>query len=218
MYAIVGAMGRWWMRRSGLVLCLALFAVLTGTSAVAADPAITVAATRRDANGAVVSLLPVTDTRGNVVPPLLLLGEYVLASGQGFPANQPVMAFLVVEGQAYPLAYQDLTTSVTALQAVPMTDATGAFQNFAFTLPVSGQLTGGSGEVQVSAGSVTARASVGVDTGVASKAGRGDKIAVSIGAGFTVIAAILLFLLLRGLPVYPVGTATARRPKEPETT
>jgi hypothetical protein len=206
------------MRRFGPVLCLALFAALTCASVVAADPAITVAATRRDANGAVVSLLPARDTQGNVVPPLLLLGEYVIASGQGFPANQPVMAFLVIDNQAYPLAYQDLTTSITALQAVPMTDATGAFQNFAFTLPVSGQVTGTSGEVQLSAGSVTARTPVGIDTVVASQAGSGDKIAVSIGVGFTVIAAILLFLLLRGLPVYPVGTATARRPKEPETT
>jgi hypothetical protein len=206
-----------WMRRFGPVLCLALLAVLTCTSVAAADPAITVAATRRDANGAVVSLPPVTDTQGNAAP-LLLLGEYVIASGQGFPANQPVMAFLVVQGQAYPLAYQDLTTSITARQAVPMTDATGGFQNFAFTLPVSGQLTGTSGEVQISAGSETARAPVGIATDAATKAGRGDKIAVSIGAGFTAIAAILLFLLLRGLPLYPVGTAAVRRPKEPEAT
>jgi hypothetical protein len=206
------------MRRFGPVLCLALFAVLACTSVAAADPAITVAATRRDANGAVVSLSQVTDKQGNVVPPLLLLGEYVIASGQGFPANQPVMAFLVVDGQATQLAYQDLTTSITARQAVPVTDATGGFQNYAFTLPVSGQVTGTSGEVQISAGSVTARAPVSIDTGVTTKAGRGDKIAVSIGAGFTAIAAILLLLLLRGLPVYPVGTAAARRAKEPETT
>lgn len=204
------------MRRFGPVLCLALFAVLICTSVAAADPTITVAATRRDANGAVVSLAPVTDKQGNVVTPLLLLGEYVIASGQGFPANQPVTAFLVVDGQATQLAYQDLTTSITARQAVPVTDATGGFQNYAFTLPVSGQVAGTSGEVQISAGSVTARAPVSIDVGVAAAAGRGDKIAVSIGAGFTAGAAILLFLLLRGLPVYPVGAA--RRRKESEAT
>jgi hypothetical protein len=179
-----------WMRRSGLVLCLALFAVLTSTRVAAAGPAITVA-TRQDGSGA-----------------------YIIASGQGFPANQPVMAFLVVENQAYPLAYQDLTASGTA----PMTDAAGGFQNFAFTLPVAGQLTGTGGEVQISAGSVTARTPVGLDTGVVAKAGRGDKIAVGIGAGFTAVAALLIFLLLRGLPVYPVGTVATRRPKEPGTT
>jgi hypothetical protein len=168
-----------WMRRSGLVLCLALFAVLASTRVAAAGPAITVA-TRQDGSGA-----------------------YIIASGQGFPANQPVMAFLVVENQAYPLAYQDLTASGTA----PMTDAAGGFQNLAFTLPVAGQLTGTGGEVQI-----------GLDTGVVAKAGRGDKIAVGIGAGFTAVAALLIFLLLRGLPVYPVGTVATRRPKEPGTT
>jgi hypothetical protein len=205
------------MRRFGPALCLALFAVLIGTSVVAADPAITVAATRRDANGAVVSLLPVADKQGNVLPPRLLLGEYVIATGQGFPVSQPVMAFLVVDNQAYPLTYQDLTTSVTAQQAVPVTDAAGGFQNLAFTLPAPGQLTGTGGEIFISAGSVTARAPVGLDTGIASKAGRGDTIAVGIGAGFSAVAVILIFLLLRGLPVYPVGTVVARRPKKTET-
>ena len=122
------------MRRFRLVLCFALFALLMCASAVAADPALTIAATRRDANGAVVSLLPVTDAQGNVAPPVVLLGEYVVASGQGFPANQPVTAFLVVNSQAYPLAYQDLTNAGTA----STTDAAGNFQNFAFALPEAG--------------------------------------------------------------------------------
>jgi len=206
------------MRRYGPILCLALFAFVSGMSVAAAAPAITVVATRQDASGAVVSLLPVTDKQGKVLPPLLLLGEYVIASGQGFPANQPVLAYLVVDNQEYPLAYQDLTTSVTARQPTPMTDATGAFQNLAFALPVPTQVTGATGGIMVSAGSTTARASVGIDTGATTKAGRGDKIAVSIGAGFTVVAIILIFLMLRGLPIYPVGTATARRMKEADTT
>ncbi|MGI8857745.1 MAG: hypothetical protein ACR2JW_18575 [Thermomicrobiales bacterium] len=206
------------MRRFGLVLCFALFAALTYTSVAAADPTISVAATRRDTSGGVVSLLPVADKQGNVLPPLLLLGEYVIASGQGFPANQPVMAFLVAQNQAYPLAFQDLAAPNTAQQAAPTTDATGGFQNYAFTLPLAAQLTGTSGEIQISAGSVTARAPVGLDSGLATKAGRGDKIAVSIGAGFSVIAVILILLLLRGLPIYPVGTVAARRAREPETT
>jgi hypothetical protein len=206
------------MRRYGPILCLVLFALVIGTSVAAAAPTVTVAATRRDASGAVVSLLPVMDKQGNVLPPLLLLGEYVIANGQGFPANQPVLASLVVDGQAYPLAYQDLTTSVTARQLTPMTDGTGAFQNLAFALPVPSQVTGTAGEIMVSAGPATARAPVGIDTGVMAKAGRGDKIAVSIGAGFAAVAIILVFLMLRGLPIYPVGTTAARRAKEAETT
>lgn len=206
------------MRRRGPVLCLALVGVLMGASVAAADPAITVAATRRDANGAVVALLPVADKQGSPLPPLLLLGEYVIASGQGFPANQPVMAFLVAQDQAYPLAYQDLTTSVTARQPAPTTDASGGFENLAFTLPAAGQVTGTTGEILISAGSATARAAIGLDTGVATKAGRGDKLAVGIGAGFAATALILIFLLLRGLPAYPVGATAARRAKRPEAT
>jgi hypothetical protein len=206
------------MRRYRVGLIVAFFVLITGAGAVAADPAITVAATRRDASGAVVSLLPVMDKQGNVLPPLLLLGEYVIANGQGFPASQPVTASLVVDSQAYPLAYQDLTTSVTARQPTPMTDATGAFQNLAFALPVPSQVTDTTGEVMVSAGLATARAPVGVDTGATARAGRGDKIAVSIGAGFAAVAIILIFLMLRGLPIYPVGTTAARRAKEAETT
>lgn len=206
------------MRRYGPIFCLALFAFISGMSVAAADPAITVAATRRDASGAVVSLLPITDTQGKPLPPSLLLGEYVIASGQGFPANQPVLAYLVVDNQAYPLAYQDLTTSVTATQLTPLTDATGAFQSLAFALPVPSQVTGTSGEIMVSAGPTTARAPVSIDTGVTAKAGRGDKLAVSIGAGFAVVAIILILLMLRGLPMYPTGTTAARRVRDADTT
>lgn len=207
------------MRRNGIVLGIALIAAMAiGVGVAAANPAITVSATRRDASGAVVALLPVTDKQGNVVPPLALLGEYVIASGQGFPPNQPVQASLVAQNQVYPLAYQDLTTAATAVQPVPMTDASGAFQNFAFALPPPGQVASADGEIFVSAGSATARAPVSVDAGVATAAGRGDKIAVSIGAAFLAVAIILILLLLRGLPVSPIGQTTARRARETEPT
>ena len=188
-----------------------LTAMLFGISVAAANPAITVSATRRDVSGAVVALLPVTDTQGNVVPPLALLGEYVVASGQGFPPNQPVQASLVAQNQAYPLAY-------TASQPVPMTDGTGAFQNLAFTLPVPGQIADTSGEIFVSVGAATAHAPIAIDSGLATAAGRGDTIAVSIGAAFFAVAVLLILLLLRGLPVYPIGQTTARRVRETETT
>jgi len=166
---------------------------LLGASVVAADPAITVSATRRGANGAV-----------------------VIMSGQGFPANQPVQASLVVQNRSYPLAY-DSTTSVSALQSVPMTDATGAFQNLVFTLPTPGQVSGTNGEIFASVGSATAHAPISIDSGIG-MTGRGDKIAVSIGAAFLVVAVCLILLLLRGLPVYPIGQTTARRGREPEVT
>ena len=200
------------MRRNGIVPGIALLtAMLFGISVAAANPAITVSATRRDASGAVVALLPVTDTQGNVVPPLVLLGEYVIASGQGFPPNQPVQASLVAQNQAYPLAY-------TASQPVPMTDGTGAFQNLVFTLPVPGQIADTSGEIFVSVGAATAHAPIAIDSGLATAAGRGDTIAVSIGAAFFAVAVLLILLLLRGLPVYPIGQTTARRVRETETT
>lgn len=206
------------MRRNGIVLGIALLtAMLLGVSVAAANPAISVSATRRDASGAVVALLPITDTQGNVVPPLALLGEYVIASGQGFPPNQPVQASLVAQNQAYPLAYQDLTTPAAASQPVPMTDGTGAFQNLAFILPAPGQIADTNGEIFVSAGSATARAPIAIASGIATAAGRGDKIAVSIDAAFFAVAVILILLLLRGLPVYPIGQTTARRVRESET-
>lgn len=152
------------------------------------------------------------------MPPLVLLGEYVIVSGQGFSANQPVQASLVAQNQVYPLAYQDLTTSVTALQPTPMTDASGAFQNLAFTLPVAGQVTATDGDIFIAVGSTTAHAPIRMDSGIATAAGRGDKIAVSIGAIFLLLAIIIILLLLRGLPVYPLGQTTARRTRESEMT
>ena len=189
------------MRRSGIVLGIALLAVTLGVSVAAANPSITLSATRHDAHGAVVALL----------------GEYVIASGQGFPPNQPVQASLVAQNQVYPLAFQDLTTTATASQPVPMTDASGSFQNFAFALPPPGQIVSTDGEILVSVGSATAHAPVAIDAGIAT-VGRGDTIAVTVGAAFLAIAIILILLLVRGLPVYPIGQTTARRVKETETT
>lgn len=188
------------MRRSGIVLGIALLAVTLGVSVAAANPSITLSATRRGANGAVVALL----------------GEYVIATGQGFPPNQPVQASLVAQNQVYPLAYQDLTTTIATPQTVPMTDASGSFQNFAFALPAPGQIVSTDGEIFVSVGSATARAPVAIDSGVAT-AGRGDTIAVTVGAAFLAIAIILILLLVRSLPVYPIRQTTARRVKETET-
>ena len=201
------------------MLGAALFAVaMFGISVAAADPSIAVSATRRDANGAVVSLLPITNNQGNIVPPLAQLGEYVIASGQGFPVNQPVQAYLVAGDQAYPLAFQDLTTASTATQPVPMTDTGGAFQNFAFSLPAPGQIPTTDGELLISVGAATARAPLAIDSGIATAAGRGDKIAVSIGAAFLIVAVLLILLLLRGLPLYPASLMTMQRVREAETT
>lgn len=198
------------MRRGGFLLGIVLFALMLGISVTAADPAIAVAATRRDANGAIVVVQPVTDKQGNIQPPIALLGEYVIANGVGFVPNQPVQAYLIVGGQAMELAYQDLTTSVTARQPVPKTDSAGNFQQLAFTLPVPGSVTGTTGEIRVSVGSATASAPVSLDTGVGSGDLRGDRIAVSIGAAFAAIALIVIFLLLRGLPIYPATRMAAR--------
>ncbi len=202
-----------WLRVS-LMMTAALFVLLLVVGVAAADPAITVVATRRDASGAVATVASMPDKQG-VILPVALLGEYVIVSGQGLAPNQPVQAYLAVQSQAFPLAYQDLATSITATQPEPRTDATGGFQNLAFALPSLGALTNGTAEVQVNAGPTTARATVSVDSGVAVGTPRGDKIAVSIGAGFSLFAAIVVLLLLRGLPVYPVGQTASRRVQRP---
>ncbi|MCA1670334.1 MAG: hypothetical protein LC793_23720, partial [Thermomicrobia bacterium] len=101
-----------------------------------------------------------------------------------------------------------------ASPSAPMTDGAGAFQNFAFSLFIPGSVSATDGELFISVGSATSTAPVAIDAGVASTAGRGDKIAVSIGATFFVIAALLILLLLHGLPIYPIGQTTARRVHE----
>ncbi|MHB8644616.1 MAG: hypothetical protein ACYDAR_02370 [Thermomicrobiales bacterium] len=183
------------MRWGRAIFGIAVVAWLLGASIVAADPAITVSAIRHDANGA-----------------------SIIASGQGFPANQPVLASLVTQNLVYPLAYQGASTSAAPSQSVPTTDATGAFQNLTFALPVVNQQAGSDGQIFVSVGSVTARAPITLDAGIATGAGRGDKIAVSIGAAFLAIAVLLILTLLRGLPVYPIGQTTVRRARETEKT
>lgn len=203
---------RWF--RVSLMITATLFASLLVIGVTAADPVITVVATRRDASGAVATVAPMPDKQGALLP-VALLGEYVIVSGQGFAPNQPVQAYLAVQSQAFPLAYQDLAASVTATQPEPRTDATGGFQHLAFTLPPLGTLTNGMAEVQVNAGPMTARATVSVDSGVVVGTPRGDEIAVGIGAGFSLFAAIIILLLLRGLPVYPVGQTASRRVQRP---
>jgi len=199
------------MRRRGLVLGIAILATLLLGVSVAADPAISVSATRRDGNGAVIPVSPTTDAQGALMPPHVLLGEYVIASGQGFPANQAVQVSLVIQNLAYPLAYHGPLASVTPAQppSPPMTDATGAFRNLAFAIPVIGNLSGTDGEIFVSVGPATARTPIHIAAGAT--AGRGDTFAVSIGAAFLVVVIALILLLVRGLPVYPIGQTMARR-------
>ena len=172
-------------KRTGIVLGMAFFAALLLGVSVAAEPAIAVSATRQGPRG-----------------------EYVIVNGQGFPANQPMQASLIAQNQVFPLVFQDLTLSVNVPQPVPMTDSTGAFQDLAFALPPPGRFTGTTGEVFISVGSAMAHIPVAIDPGIATTVGRGDTIAVSIGAAALAVAVLLILLLLRGLPVYPLGQKT----------
>lgn len=193
-------------RRSMLALLVALVALLGAALApavAAADPTLYVAATRRDASGTVFSINPITDRKGTPQPPLLLPGEYVIVTGLGFPANQPVQATLVAGGQTYPLAYRNLTTPAATPQSPPQTDASGVFQDLAFALPATGQVRDTSGQLVVSVGSVALQTPVSIVTEAATTAGSGDWLAVGFGAAFFIVAAVLLLLMLRGLPEYP---------------
>lgn len=196
------------MRRYWVVFGVVLFALALGVRVLAAT--VTITATRADANGAVATIAPVTNAQGAIQPPVAQLGQYIVASGQGFPANQQVLAFLVLQGQVTQLSYQDLRTSVTAAQQIPMTDSAGSFKDFAFTLPAPGTITSGTAEIQISAGSVSVPTPVVIDAAISTSAGRGDKIAVGIGAAFALFGLIVIVRLTRGLPTYPARLAAAR--------
>lgn len=190
------------MRSCRISVLIAAFVLLVAitTAVQAADPTLYIAATRRDTNGVVVSINPVTDKQGVPQPPLLLPGEYVIVTGLGFPAGQSVQAELVSGARRLPLAYQDLTTAITQPQVQPQTDASGAFRDLAFTLPVAGQITGASGQLVVTVSAVSLQTPVAVVTEATEG---GDRLAVGFGAGFSAVAALLIFLMLRGLPTYP---------------
>lgn len=197
-------------RRFAILSLVFVVGIIAATAVQAADPTLYVAATRRDASGTVFSINPVTDRKGNPQPPLLLPGEYVIVTGLGFPANQPVQAALDVGGKTYPLAYRNLTAPTAQAQAQPQTDANGAFQDLAFALPAPGQVTDINGQLVMSVGTVALQTPVVIVTEAATTAGRGDKLAVSFGVGFFIVAAFLILLMLRGLPEYPRVAASRR--------
>jgi hypothetical protein len=196
--------------QSRLMFALLMMAVAIGCSAlpVAAEPSLAVAATRRDASGAVYSIPAITDRNGNPQPPLLLPGEYVVVTGTGLPANQPVQAALAMTTHTFPLAYQAVNGAAQS-GTQPMTDASGTFQDLTFALPPADQVTDATGQLVITVGGVRQMAPVAIVTSAATTAGAGDKRAVAFGAAFLALGLIAVLLLVRGLPTYPARRAGA---------
>jgi hypothetical protein len=191
-----------------MILFITIAAV--GESASAQGPSLVLAATRRDATGAVYAIPPVTDRKGDPQPPLLLPGEYVVVTGTAFPPNQPVQAALATPTHTFPLPYQNVNgASQPASQ--PVTDANGTFQDLTFVLPPADQVTDVTGQLVMIVGAVRQEAPVAIVTSAATTAGPGDKRAVAFGVGFSLLALIMLFLLIRGIPTYPERRARRRQ-------
>jgi hypothetical protein len=201
------------MRPYRLSFCIGLLAVmLVGVIPAHADgPSIALAATRQDTTGAVYSIPQETDRQGNPQPPLLLPGEYVVVSGAGLPPNQPVQAALATPTHTFPLPYQNVN-GATQPAAQPVTDANGMFQDLTFALPPADQVTDPTGQLVIIVGPSRAVAPVAIVTNAATTAGPEDKRAVAFGAGFFILAMIVLFLLIRDVPTYPVRRAPSRQP------
>jgi hypothetical protein len=199
--------------------CMVFLAMLTmvamlGTFALpvaAQGPSLAVAATRRDATGAPYSIPPETDRQGDPQPPLLLPGEYVVVSGTGLPPSQPVQAALAMQTHTFPLPYQNLNAGAATPNAVPTTDASGAFQDLTFVLPAADEVTDTTGQLVIIVGSARVLAPVAIVTKAATTAGAGDKRAVIFGASFFVLAMALLLLLVRGVPAYPARRVSGPR-------
>ncbi len=196
--------------RFSLLLALLAVALVGAIPARADEPSLAVAATRLDASGAVYSIPPVTDRQGVPQPPLLLPGAYVVVTGAGFPPNQSVQAALATPTHTFPLPYQSVNgVAQSAFQ--PMTDTSGAFQDLTFALPPADQVTDVTGQLVITVGAVQQAAPVAIVTDAATTAGPQDKRAVAFGVGFFVLAMVVLFFLLRGLPTYPMSRARGSR-------
>jgi hypothetical protein len=193
-----------------LLVAFVTAALLSAVPARADGPSLAVAATRRDATGAVYSIPAVTDRTGNPQPPLLLPGEYVVVTGTGLPPNQPVQAALATPTHTFPLPYQNVN-GATQPASPPMTDANGTFQDLTFALPPADQVTDETGQLAIVVGTTRALAPVALVTNAATTAGAGDKRAVIFGAGFLLLGLIVLLLLIRNVPTYPVRRARSRQ-------
>jgi hypothetical protein len=195
--------------RFSLAIALLAITLVGAIPARAQGPSLALAATRRDATGAVYSIPQETDRQGNPQPPLLLPGEYVVVTGAGLPPNQPVQAALATQTHTFPLPYQNVN-GATQPASQPMTDASGAFQDLTFALPPADQVTDPTGQLVIIVGPSRVVAPVAIVTTASTTAGPEDKRAVAFGAGFFILAMIILFLLIRDVPTYPVRRAVSR--------
>jgi hypothetical protein len=194
--------------QTGIIIALVIGLAAISGPVHADGPSLALAATRRDATGAVYSIPPVTDRKGDPQPPLLLPGEYVVVSGTGLPPNQPIEAALATQTHTFPLPYQAVNGAVQPT-AQPMTDASGMFQDLTFALPPADQVTDTTGDLVILAGGTRVAAPVAIVTTAGATAGPEDKRAVAFGALYLILALIVILYLLRGLPVYPASARQA---------
>lgn len=196
---------RWFI---GVLFYGACIAVSIAAS-VAAAPSLSILATRRDPNGAVVFAPTITDRKGELQPPLALPGEYLVVTGSGFPPNTPITASINDGTKTIPLTYRDLMSGGATPQQPPVTDAMGGIGGAAFAVPPAAQLTGRRDTIAVSAGGVVSAALVNVDLPDAN-ATSGDTLVVGAAVAFYLIVGIFFIVLLRGLPTYPMQRAATQ--------
>lgn len=190
-----------WQRLSAAAICGACL-ILALVIPVAAAPTLSIQATRQDPSGTIVFAPTITDRQGVLQPPLALPGQYVIATGSGFPANTPITASLNDGTKTIPLMYQDLPpTGATPQQ--PVTDAMGGINSAAFQIPPAAQIGSKRCTFAVSVGGVVTAALVDVDLPDPT-ATSGDKLVIGAAGVFYLVMGIVFFVLLRGLPTYPV--------------
>lgn len=191
------------------IITMTIIGAYGWTVPVAAAPSLSVQATRRDSGGAVVFTPTISDRQGVLQPALALPGEYVIATGSGFPANTAITATINDGTKTIPLTYQDLNANLSASQQPPVTDAMGGINGLAFQLPPASQLAGRRCTVAITVAGVVIGTLVNVDIPDPT-ATSGDTLIVGAAIAFYLIIGVLFIVLLRRLPTYPILNVPGR--------
>jgi len=192
-----------------IIITMTIMGAYGWTVPVAAAPSLSVQATRRDPGGAVVFAPTISDRQGVLQPALALPGEYVIATGSGFPANTAITATINDGTKTIPLTYQDLNANLSASQQPPVTDAMGGINGLAFQLPPASQLAGRRCTVAITVAGVVIGTLVNVDIPDPT-ATSGDTLVAGAAIAFYLIIGALFIVLLRRLPTYPILNAPGR--------
>ncbi len=192
------------MRRVLLALWVSLS--IAAAVPVLAAPGIRVQTTRAGAGGLPVPVLPIVTRRGEVQPPFAVPGQYLIVAGEGFAANAPVTVTLTLNDGATNIALDPADPLTFAPLTVPLVaDANGAVPLSAFAVPPAAQLAGRGATLVLATGpGAVAGTPVVFDVPLPNETA-GDALVVGFGLAFYAAAALVVLLLVRRLPRYPVA-------------